>query len=355
MINNLKRKNYETLDQRIFNSLIVTIIVVTLIDGFSWYIDNKTFILAYELNKITNALLYAISPLCGLVWAVFVDFKIYKDEKRLKTLIAYALIPFVINFLASMSSIFHKVYFTVNQNNLFERNEPFSFFPFLLAILYGLYSIIITVKNQKNISRKNFYPILSYMFIPMICTFIQATWYGLSLVCSALAISLVIVYISVQNEVNVTDYLTGLSNRSHLVFYLESELKKLKGDKDLYGLMLDMDNFKCINDNYGHFEGDKALAMFSGILKKHSTPDSFIARYAGDEFVIILKLNKDESIDDYISELRKSVENFNRSSGLDYVLDYSLGYAKYLSKETYKDFLSRMDANMYFEKNKKKQ
>ena len=53
--------------------------------------------------------------------------------------------------------------------------------------------------------------------------------------------------------------------------------------------------------------------------------------------------------------LNKSVENFNRNSGLDYILDYSLGYTKYLSKETYKEFLNRMDANMYIEKNKKKE
>ncbi len=49
------------------------------------------------------------------------------------------------------------------------------------------------------------------------------------------------------------------------------------------------------------------------------------------------------------------MENFNRTSGLNYDLEYSLGYARYLSKETYKEFLSRMDANMYIEKNKKKE
>lgn len=52
--------------------------------------------------------------------------------------------------------------------------------------------------------------------------------------------------------------------------------------------------------------------------------------------------------------LKMSVEDFNYVFGLEYVLDFSLGYTKYLSKETYKEFLSRMYANMYIDKNKKK-
>lgn len=60
--------------------------------------------------------------------------------------------------------------------------------------------------------------------------------------------------------------------------------------------MVDIDTLKYINDKYGHFEGDKVLERFSEILRKNSSTDSFIARYAGDEFVIIKRLNKDESI-----------------------------------------------------------
>lgn len=60
------------------------------------------------------------------------------------------------------------------------------------------------------------------------------------------------------------------------------------------------------------------------------------------------------SCDDYIARLRESVANDNRVSGLDYSLDFSLGYTRYRSKETYKEFLNRMDANMYIEKNRKK-
>lgn len=101
---------------------VITIIVVTLIDGFAWFVDKKTFAFAHEFNLISNALLYALAPLCGLIWTIFVDFKIYKDANRIKKLITFSLIPFGINLLASLSSIFYNCYFSVNENNTFERN-----------------------------------------------------------------------------------------------------------------------------------------------------------------------------------------------------------------------------------------
>lgn len=331
----------------------MTNILVAFVDGVSWFVDTKSFIGAVELNKISNALIYALSPLFGLLWAMFVHFKIFKDEKKLKSFAIYAAIPFGINLVVSFLSIFVNIYFSIGEGNTFQRNTPFSFIPFILAILFALYSIINTFLERKKLSRRNYIPLLSYMLIPLVCTFIQAGYYGLSLIVSSLTLSLVIVYISLQNELHVTDYLTGLSNRSHLVFYLESECKKVRGDEELYGLMLDIDNFKSINDNFGHVEGDKALEIFSTILKKSTTPNSFIARYAGDEFVIIVKLNKNQSIDDYVHSLQKDVENLKKLIDADYSLDYSLGYTKYVNKETYKDFLNRMDSRMYFEKIKR--
>ncbi len=98
----------------------------------------------------------------------------------------------------------------------------------------------------------------------------------------------------------------------------------------------------------------RPLKYSQPFYKKSTTPNSFIARYAGDEFVIIVKLNKNQSIDDYVHSLQKDVENLKKLIDADYSLDYSLGYTKYVNKETYKDFLNRMDSRMYFEKNKKK-
>ena len=78
-----------------------------------------------------------------------------------------------------------------------------------------------------------------------------------------------------------TDFLTGLYNRRYLYQYIEME-----GKKALAVYYLDLDNFKSVNDRYGHQEGDRALILTKEILKK-CMPDTVIARIGGDEFLIV--------------------------------------------------------------------
>ena len=81
------------------------------------------------------------------------------------------------------------------------------------------------------------------------------------------------------------DALTGLWNRA----YTEEKVNELiqNGAKGAL-LMIDMDNFKAINDNYGHLAGDKTLKMFADTLKKYSDSDDVLCRIGGDEFVAFL-------------------------------------------------------------------
>ena len=96
-----------------------------------------------------------------------------------------------------------------------------------------------------------------------------------------------------------TDYLTGLNNRRALLSYLDNHL-----NEPTYIVSFDLDNFKNVNDTYGHQVGDEALIIFSKILKQTFKND-FIARMGGDEFVLLSKLNKDELINqlDYFNSI----------------------------------------------------
>ena len=89
----------------------------------------------------------------------------------------------------------------------------------------------------------------------------------------------------------ITDPLTGLYNRQELARKLEEEQIKLDRLKDNYDsaiLFIDLDNFKNINDTFGHAAGDTVLTSFAEILKRSSRLVDFIARFGGDEFVIIM-------------------------------------------------------------------
>jgi len=103
---------------------------------------------------------------------------------------------------------------------------------------------------------------------------------------------------------HLVDDLTGVLTRSAIYSLIEQEVKRIKryGGKSSL-LFVDLDNFKYINDLYGHFEGDKTLLNFVQILKETLRESDTIARYGGDEFIILLpntSLERAENVADRI-------------------------------------------------------
>jgi diguanylate cyclase (GGDEF)-like protein len=87
----------------------------------------------------------------------------------------------------------------------------------------------------------------------------------------------------------ITDKLTGLYNRHYLMTSLEDEIDRCQRRENRFALMMiDMDNFKSINDTYGHSFGDVMLAYLGGLMRKQIRKHDRPFRYGGEEFVVIL-------------------------------------------------------------------
>ncbi len=105
-----------------------------------------------------------------------------------------------------------------------------------------------------------------------------------------------------------TDYLTGLPNRYALEQYLQTAIagsQELEREPHFAILFIDLNDFKLINDRLGHDFGDQALIEFALRLRTHIRQNDFVARYAGDEFIIVL--NDVESTKD-IAPIRHNIE-----------------------------------------------
>ncbi|MCH5203866.1 MAG: diguanylate cyclase [Oscillospiraceae bacterium] len=104
-----------------------------------------------------------------------------------------------------------------------------------------------------------------------------------------------------------TDFLTKLNNRRSLFAYLE----KKKRSPQFTFVCVDLDNFKQVNDVYGHHKGDEALLIVTNVMKE-SFPDDFIARLGGDEFLIVINRNSD------IEQIKKQVSEFQSKLNAEY-------------------------------------
>lgn len=124
-----------------------------------------------------------------------------------------------------------------------------------------------------------------------------------------------------------TDALTGLCNRrSFTLIADEIQRKSLRNNKTFCLIIIDLNDFKLINDTYGHAEGNRALKDFSEILQNTVSENGFIARMGGDEFAVIIPEASETEGEMFIMQMNESVKKYNLKH-TDYRLDFSGGVA----------------------------
>ncbi len=147
-------------------------------------------------------------------------------------------------------------------------------------------------------------------------------------------------------ELTIRDGLTGVYNRRFLTGFLQQELDTAaQTGQSIYVLMLDVDHFKRINDNYGHGFGDHVLSSCAqavqGILRKCDV----IARYGGEEFVIILLPQIPAKADAIAERIRQAVAALRFGHGV--TVTVSIGVEKSRPGDTSEELLNRADRCMY--------
>ena len=147
-------------------------------------------------------------------------------------------------------------------------------------------------------------------------------------------------------ELYITDPLTKLYNRAHFDEVVNFIVKhQRKTDTDFVLVITDIDHFKSINDTYGHQIGDEALVSVANTLKDSLREDDLIARWGGEEFVIMLKNVTLDEAKTIIEKVRASVEK-NKINGT-INATASFGITKYILGEDIKKTFKRVDDALY--------
>lgn len=146
-----------------------------------------------------------------------------------------------------------------------------------------------------------------------------------------------------------TDPLTGLKNRRFFQEQLQKCIAKSQESGDTFSLcIIDIDRFKSINDTYGHPVGDLVLSQLAELLQKQSAADSVVARFGGEEFVILLPGQGQEQALLAAERYRSSTQS---STFGDLRITVSIGAATYSPEETNQPLLQQADQALYLSKN----
>lgn len=149
------------------------------------------------------------------------------------------------------------------------------------------------------------------------------------------------------------DALTGIHNRSHIMEIIDKNIDLFKRKSIISSIvMIDIDNFKSINDTYGHLFGDTVIKQVTETIDQSIRGTDYLGRYGGDELILLLPATDAEHAVPLIDRARMSVEGikWNEISG-DFATTISCGVTEIHHDDTLETLLARADSALYKAKN----
>ena len=339
--------NHVLLDAKMFYRMLLCNLFQCIGEIIAYAIDGRGTSGFRLLALLVNAGLFIFNILFAYLWVVYADYKIFGDVERIKKRSKILMLPALLIVLGSVINLFVPVFFKITQDNHYQRTGLF-FLPYLVTYFYLSYGTVFIYKYKKQAGKYVFLPAIVFM-LPIICgSVLQYLFYGMSTVWIGVAIALTTVYINVQNEASYIDVLSGLYTRLYMYQYLETELRRKEANKKIAGIMLDIDEFKKINDTYGQLMGDDAIRSVGKILHATLGEKGIAIRYGGDEFVILQQIQTEEDVIRTLEQLTHAERIFNHTENKQYTLHFSKGYSVLdTTADTVDSFLERMDRAMY--------
>ncbi|QHQ62135.1 diguanylate cyclase [Anaerocolumna sedimenticola] len=351
----IKHNDENSLQNKHYKWMLKITIFMLLVDILSRF-DGKTVTIYPVLNHIGNFAIFLLNPMISSLWLIYVYDQIYPKIEKPKCLLIPIYAANCLNLVLLIFTQFFGWYYYIDTDNIYHRGPLFWLAAFMTTVLI-LVAFILTLINRNRIDKKHLFSLMFFGIPPFACVIIQIIFYGLSIVLNGIVFSLLIVALYVQNNNIYTDYLTGVYNRKKLELYLKQKISTSTNGKTFSAIMLDLDNFKSINDTYGHDTGDRALQISVKLLRGCLHANDFISRFGGDEFCIILDISDITELEGVVSKIRSALEKYNSTNDQPFILSFSMGYSVYdlRSNLSMEDFKKQIDKFMYDNKQIKKE
>lgn len=273
-------KYSEVLNQqqrRWFISSFLLIITISVLELVTIVVDQKTPMLRW-VNILANYLGFGLSPAVPVLLAVALG-----KSRSIK----YAgMIEAVYLLFLAVTFPFHIIFY-VDANNHYMRGDYFWIYlaVYISGILYLLAMTLRVAARYQNKSKRSIYPIAVFLLAG---TTVQVTFSHIHVTWLCVSFLSILYYVYCNGMWQQLDQLTGLLNQK---CYL-NQTASLSQNGTL--VVFDVDDFKQINDEYGHLTGDRCLEEVAACIKKAYSKEGSCYRVGGDEFCVLLEADSDE-------------------------------------------------------------
>jgi diguanylate cyclase (GGDEF)-like protein len=257
----------------------------------------------------------------------------------LTTVVSIILVLLIYNF-------YDPLVFDISENNQYSRGPLFALVNFWEAVFIADGVLVYLIAKARS-GGSRFFPVIHFMWPIFVCVCLQYYFYGISTIWVGIAVGFTSMVLALQNENIFLDKLTGLFNR----YYLDRISRELMVRPKLAIMMIDMNGFKGINDNFGHSEGDDALVSMADVLNETIGARGTVIRYAGDEFVVVLNTDSENECDECRIQIKENLNKFNSKNKKKYKLSASIGLGIFnMRKNSVDEIMEIIDARMYEDK-----
>ncbi len=304
-----------------------------------------------SFDVVFHVVLFATAPILTYSWYRLARRMTNPTEKIPKALFFLILTPLVVNLVLTIVSAFNGIFFSVDLMNVYHRGPLFGFSAALTYFYLGLALLCIFIDRRKFV-REDIVLMACATIMPILGGVFQSLFYGVLLMWSSVAFSLMILFIYLEQRLVRCDRLTGAWTRESFDYFI---IRRMRQDQvEPFGMVLfDLDGLKEINDGFGHLEGDAALRACVDAVRRVIGCDDFIVRLGGDEFIAFIE-NATEAIPRILAKAIAEIDECNRTSGKPYRLSVSFGGDVY--SPAYPDieaFIRHVDQLMYENKHSK--
>ena len=345
------QKDRQSHSTKLFRWFILSVIIVGVAEIYSWIIavENSDFLRPF--HYIGNALFFSFNLMPVTFGLLYLDYIIHVSMERNRRKLILYLLPVYLNIGFVICNIFFDGFlFRVDAANVYHRGIAAYIgngitFLFTMVVIAGFY------RNKLMITGRITQAILILIILPVIGVVLQMLFLGLSLSIPAYTLAIFITFLLMERHELLKDPLTLLHSR----IQMENRLQyKLRAQEPFTTIMIDVNDFKNINDIYGHTIGDKVLIDVSRILLSSANYEDFVCRFGGDEFFVILESTNDIGRS-YIQRIDQILLNYSSNKPYRTALSYGLVYVDHSENYTVEELIRITDQFMYKDKTDRRQ
>ncbi|HOH17889.1 MAG TPA: GGDEF domain-containing protein [Bacilli bacterium] len=350
LLSRVEIKKERHLSGKIFDGMVWITFFALILETVTFLLDEKPGALVHFLQYATNTYLFLASSLVGILWVLFVDIRIFRSSTRIKWWLKFLIIPYIALIVLIIFDYFGAdIIFSITEQNKYDRGK-FVMLTFGFVFCCYFITLALAVLAVKRDGHIRFFPVHYFVIPSLLGTLVQGMFYGLAAGWLCLSIALLFVQLHLANQNAYEDELSGLYNRKYFGWMIE-KLAKGKKNRFISAIMMDIDRFKLINDEFGHSVGDDAIRSIGKLLTDITSDDVIAFRVGGDEFTVLHIGGTEADIEQLTFIINERISDFNKTAKKPYSLSVSMGYSTCQTTGTSLDFFfHQLDQKMYEQK-----